>query len=405
MAELCRAALRSDPAERRTARLRAIARFESPLLARVLGSRPGAGTNDENRPAAPRHEAVLSEDRMLSRSLVLKPPLANGERGALLVQFEYNWYRLLAQIPQWKEIEGQYDILWGTSWSPTDFTLLDWVLRRAQGSVIVLPSHPSDAARLAAFDARIRCPPVLSACDWLDPACFAPKPWVQRDIDILMVANWAPFKRHFELFLALRRMPKSLRVVLIGQPEARHTAESIRELARSLGVPQEAEIHERLPVEKVHQMQCSARTALILSRREGSCVAAVEALFAGAPLGMRADAHVGALACVNERTGMRFTPGRLARELPLFLERAATFEPRRWAEEHLTHHHAMEKLNAFMKSLASERGLPWTRDLAAIRWNPYPEFLDDGAKALHAREWHALASRWPGPFGTAAHTV
>lgn len=411
MAELCRAAFHRNPSARRAARLRAIARIESPLLARTLGGRPAAGTAGGARPVSPRNEAVLAEDRALSRSLVLKPPCANGERGVLLVQFEYNWYRLLAQVAEWDEIERQYDVIWGTSWSPTDFALLDWILRRAKGPVIVLPSHQEDASRLAAFDSRIRCPDVLSACDWLDPACFAPKPRNQREIDILMVANWAPFKRHFELFLALRKMPRALRVVLIGQPEARHTEQRLRELARSLGVPQDLEIHERLPVATVHQLQCNARTALILSRREGSCVAAVEALFADAPLGMRADAHVGALAYVNEQTGMRLAPGKLARELPGFLERASSFEPRRWAESHVTFASATEKLNAFMKSLSRERGLPWTGDLAAIRWNPYPEFLHDDARAAHIREWSALASRWPGAFGLpaqsspATHTV
>lgn len=402
MAELCRAALRRDPLARRAARLRAIARIESPPFSRVLGTRPNAGTAGHARPLAPRHEAVLAEDRAISRSLVLKPSLSNGERGVLLVQFEYNWFRLLSQVGEWEEIEQRYDVIWGTSWSPTDFTLLDWILRRAKGPVIVLPSHQDDGARLAAFDARIRCPDVLSACDWLDPACFAPKPRDRREIDILMVANWAPFKRHFELFLALRQMPRALRVVLIGQPEARHTARRLRELGRSLGVPQELEIHERLPVDTVHQMQCNAKTALILSRREGSCVAAVEALFADTPLGMRADAHVGALAYVNEQTGMRFTPGKLARELPGFLERAPAFEPRRWAESHVTFALATEKLNAFVKSLSRERGLPWTRNLASIRWNPYPEFLGDDDRAVHSREWRALASRWPGPFDLGA---
>lgn len=369
---------------------------------RWLGRRPGESGEFKQFPDLPRHNRVLADSSFLTRSLVLKQALSTGERGVLLVQFEYNWFRLLAQVPRWEEIEKRYDVIWGTSWSPTDFVLLDWILQRSNGPVVVLPSHPLDAKRFSIFDPRIRCPSVLSASDWLDPTCFDPLPWYERDIDILMVANWAPFKRHHELFNALRSMPNSLRVVLVGQPEAGHTLHDIQKLAADLRVPQALEFHERLPVEEVHQLQCRAKTALILSRREGSCVAAVEALFAGAALGMRADAHVGALSYVNEHTGKRFTPGKLADELPDFLENARHLDPRRWAEDHITCHHAGKKLNDFMKNLSLERGLPWTQDLAPMRWNPYPELMSDEAKSVHEHEWASLARLFPGPFRLSA---
>ena len=390
-------------AVRRAGRLRAVSRIEWPPLIRLLGRRKSGNMGDCPPPASPKQEDLLTSSPVLTRSIVLKPPLADGERGVLLVQFEYNWYRLLAQVPEWDLIERRYDVIWGTSWSPTDYVLLDWILRRTNGPLIMLPSHPLDSRRVAALDSRIRCPDVLSACDWIDPAGFHPRPWNERDIDILMVANWAPFKRHFELFLALQRLPPTLRVALIGQPESGFTADAIRQLARTLRVPQRLDIHERLKIEAVHEMQCRSKVALILSRREGSCVAAVEALFAGAALGMRADAHVGALCHVNDSTGMRLTPGRLALELPVLLERSKHLHPRDWAEEHASCQHALFKLNQFMKSLAVERGIPWTRDLAAMRWNPYPELIDPQDQAVQDREWASLAELFPGPFGVSAN--
>jgi hypothetical protein len=397
------ACIHQDPSTRRSQRLRAIARMETRFLMQRLGSRPLETVDNNIRPSLSRHETILRESPALTRSVVLKPPLDNGERGVLLVMFEYNWFRILAQVTDWAELEQRYDVIWATSWSPTDFVLLDWILRRSKGPVVVLPSHPDDQSRFELFDSRIRCPDIQPGGDFIDPNCFKPRPWSEREIDILMVANWAPFKRHYELFLALRAMPKSLRVVLIGQPEAGFKLEDIQNLATTLRVPQSLDIRERLPLGAVHEAQCNSKTALILSRREGSCVAAVEALFAGASLGMRADAHVGALSYVNEHTGMRFRPGKLAKELPVLLEKSSSLKPHIWAERHLASYQAVTRLNAFMKNLSFERYLPWTRDLAAVRWNPYPELIDSNDEVVNAHEWEALSQLFPGPFVVAEH--
>jgi glycosyltransferase involved in cell wall biosynthesis len=347
----------------------------------------------------PRYQTHLRSQSQLTRSLLLKPPLPSGEKGVLLVQFEYNWFRLLSQIKNWKKFTERYDIIWGTSWSPTDYSLLDGLLARTEGPLFILPSNGEDRAKLKKLDTRLRVAPVLSACDWMDPASFHPKPATARQIDILMVANWAPFKRHFDLFRALSRMPRTLRVMLIGQKEGNHTRDQIRALAKAWGVPQNLEILESLPVENVHQHLADSKVSVILSRREGSCVAATESLFAGCPLGMRVDAHVGALAYVNSETGMLFGVEPLHRELALFVERAAEFRPREWALKNISCHQSLQKLNRFMQEVATARHQPWTQDLAPFCWRPYPVLGPDraGVEILDAC-WRQLATEEPVVF-------
>lgn len=399
-----------------TAQLRAVTAFqrsESPKLWKWLGkvrvNQQGANAHPTPppSPATSRYRSYLNQQSQLTRSLVLKAPGVNGERGVLLVQFEYNWYRLLNGIGDLDALARQYDILWGTSWSPTDYLLLEAILAKTTGELHVLPSHASEAVKLQAFHPRIQCPPVLSASDWVNPRFFTPKPHEERSTDVLMVANWAPFKRHFELFSALRKMPAGLRVTLIGQTEGRYTADHIRRMMRLYRVPQQVTLLESLPIDEVTRHQCDARVALILSRREGSCVAAVEALFAGAALGMRRGAHVGSVQYVNEETGALLSGNRTATDLMDLLEKSARLRPHEWAAKHISCHVSLEKLNTFLRQCASARSLPWSVDLAPFHWRPYPTYSDPVALERLQPAYDDLHRRFPEVFshdlGTTSH--
>jgi glycosyltransferase involved in cell wall biosynthesis len=392
---------------RATARTRALEAFqlaESPFLWKLWAMANKKGHDDspsaiESPAIRKRYEPALTQQTQLTRSLVLKKPGAVGEKGVLLVQFEYNWFRLLAGFDNLDALTRRYDVILGTSWSPTDYNLLEAALQKIRDPVFVLASHEDEAAKLQSFDARILCPPILSACDWVNPAFFAPKPMEQRETDILMVANWAPFKRHFELFAALAKMPRNLKVVLIGQKERGYTQEHILQMANSYRVPQRLEIHESLPIEAVTRYQCDSRVCLILSRREGSCVAATEALFAGAALGMREGAHVGALRYVNKFTGMRLSGRHMARDLMILLEHSLHLKPREWAVEHLSCDRSLQELNAFIKAETLRRGLPWTQDLAPIHWRPYPTYSSDADRERLQPAYKCLHQLNPNVFG------
>lgn len=390
-----------------TAQLRAVTAFqraESPQLWKWLGSTRETHTGTEaittppSSPSTNRYHNHLTQRSQLTRSIILKAPGDHGERGVLMVQFEYNWCRLLHGIGDLEALARRYDILWGSSWSPTDYLLLKTILSKTTGEVHVLPSHASEAAKLHAFHPRIQCPPVLSASDWVNPKFFTPKPHSERNTDLLMVANWAPFKRHYEMLWALRQMPADLRVTLIGQAEAKYTAEHIRQMMRAYRVPQQVNLLESLPIDEVTRHQCDSKVALILSRREGSCVAAVEAIFAGAALGMRCGAHVGSMQYINEETGTLFSGTQRASALMALLERSAKLRPHEWAAKNLSCHVSLGKLNTFLRERASTHNLPWTVDLAPFHWRPYPTYSDAADLNRLQPAYDELHQRLPGIF-------
>ncbi len=84
-----------------------------------------------------------------------------------------------------------------------------------QDPLFVVISNWADVDYYRYLSPWVRPIPVLTS-DFLNPDIFSPKDARERDIDIIMVAGWGRYKRHWLLFEALRNMRPDLRVVMVG---------------------------------------------------------------------------------------------------------------------------------------------------------------------------------------------
>lgn len=309
----------------------------------------------------------------LTSSLLLKAPGPNGEKGVLYVAFEYNLMRLLAHSDA-RRVLQEYIVICASSWSPTDFAMMASFAGLSDDPLFVGISNEADiqAYRIAAPVVR---PLPLLASDWIDPLFYKPKPHAEREIDFLMVANFSRFKRHWLLFRALQRMSPRVRVAILGMATPDRSAAALRAEARAFGVKQDLEIRTNLSIDDVAAYQSNARISLLLSRREGSCVATAEALFADSPVGMMRDAHIGSKSYINEATGQLLDYRDLPKQLESFLERSGTFRARPWADANITAHRSSARMNQIFKDHAAATGKPWTRDLAPMAWRYVPTYL------------------------------
>ncbi len=333
----------------------------------------------------------------VSRTVMVKAPGDNGEKGVLITYFEYNFQRLLDGIPDYREFTSKYSVIYSTSWSPTSYHLLGNLLAESTGPVFIQACNYGEIPALHGFHSRVRCLETLP-CDWLQPAFYQPRPYAERDIDLLVVSNWAPFKRHWALFNALRELPENLRVVCVGQPETGHTIEKMRAQQRLLGARQNIEFVESIPIEEVTALQCRARVCAIFSRREGCCVAATESLMAGAALALVGGACIGPLAYVNDQTGFVLDDRNLAAGLRQALAEAHDRQPREYAMSRLSCDVSARKLNELLKQEAVKEGRPWTRDIHTPCWRPYPQLVEASAKAELFPAFRELQQRYPAVF-------
>jgi glycosyltransferase involved in cell wall biosynthesis len=314
--------------------------------------------------------------RALTTSLLLKAPGPDGEKGVLYSSFEYNWMRIVANHDA-RRFFSRYLLVGASSWSPPDYASFANLAGLSTDPIFIGISNHSDIAAYRLFEPTIRAVPLM-ACDWINPERYEPKPFAQREIDILMVANWLPFKRHWLLFEALRNMNPRLRVVLIGRNGGGRTENDIRMEAKAFGVRQELELLTNVDADEVTRYQCNARIATLLSDREGSCVAVAEHLFADTPVAMMRDAHVGAKAHINMQTGSLMKRGEIAAALEELLDRPARLAPRAWASKHITCQQSSQRLNTQLREYCIRAGSPWTKDIRPLEWRYVPTYLNPG---------------------------
>ncbi len=348
---------------------------------------------------SPRYQSQYKHRMTLGRSIILKAPSTNGEKGALLMTFEYNWARLFLGLDPtglaW--VNEHFNLILSTSWSPTDYSMLALAVSCIPERLFVQSCNYDECAAIEAMHPRLRCLKTLP-CDWIDPSGFQGKPFKDRSIDLLMVANFGEFKRHWEFFQMLTKMPTNLKVVLIGQRSGKRNKEFIERMAREHGVKQQLMVYESLDIEEVLAMQCDSKVSIIMTRREGCCVAAVESMMAGCALAMRDDAHVGPKAYINAHTGRLLRPDHLVEDLLCLLKEADKLDPRGWCLTHACHSRSQKLLNEQLRSHEIEEGRQWTSGIILPRWYPHPTFARPEEQQAMKPIYDELHARFPNVF-------
>jgi len=339
----------------------------------------------------------ISQNGPLDRTVIVKAPGSGGERGVIVSFPEPNWLRLVLDSKAAEYIGKRYSLILTAGWSPLDYSLLEAVLRRITGTIFIQACNRSELNKIHAFSSRLVCLPTLG-CDWINPDLYSPVPRSQRPIDLTMVANWAPFKRHWHLFDALRQMPPGLRVQLIGQPDAGFTVERVKQQAADYGLRQQIEFFDRLLVEDVQDHLTQAKVSIILSRHEGYCGAVTESMFADTPVGLLSDAYIGSKDYINAQTGVLLPHRNLAQALMAFIARSTEFRPREWAIKNISFRASVAKLNAILREHALRENCPWSEDIAEFCWRPYPTLLKMNQRLREAAD--DLTHRFPQTFGS-----
>jgi glycosyltransferase involved in cell wall biosynthesis len=320
----------------------------------------------------------------LNATLVVKAPSNDGEKGVIYSSFEYNWVRLLHRPPA-GVLLGKYYLVGASSWSPADYGLFAWLAGLSKDPILIGISNANDIADYAIMHPVIEPSPIM-ACDWIEPRFYSPRRHNERRFDIIMVADWALYKRHWLLFDALRKMDHKLHIALVGRPSDGRTEREIRRELRLFGVRQDVQLFNDIPIQEVTRLQCDAKVSVLMSRREGSCVAVVESLFADTPVAMMRYAHVGSKVYINEATGMLMSPRRIDRQLSQLLEMSSELHPRDWMLANgPTCHRSLQRLEQHLASIAQASGRPWTRPLVPFCWRPLPRYLrEEDARAMEA---------------------
>lgn len=242
-----------------------------------------------------------SQALSLRYTAIIKPYVSPAEKGVLLVSFE-NQLRSILDSGLCGAILERYHIIFIPSWtglySPELFRLASFA---GTEPVFVMPVHSHERALVENLGDN--CHPLpFNAASWVNASFFDGAP-LERDIDCLMVANFAGFKRHWLLFKALSGLPKNITATCVGVPLGSRTADSIRVEAREYGVEDRVTVVEDPSQEELRCYFRRAKMFCAMSFREGSFISVAESLMAGTPVLMFRNAHIGTKSLINENTG------------------------------------------------------------------------------------------------------
>jgi glycosyltransferase involved in cell wall biosynthesis len=311
--------------------------------------------------------------RRIEKAVVLKPCIGPKEKGVVFISFEDQWARLL-----WNcnliGFDQSYTLVLSPTWSPPH-SLVNYLFPVVYpGPIFSLISNTNDLKVLPRLSKRYMMIP-LFASSWVNPDLYKPVPFEKKDLDILMLANFGKYKRHFLLFKALLDMPPSVRVLLIGQENGDRNGHTIMSEARAYGVQDRFELLVNAPDHTVLDAICRAKTTVVLSHREGSCVAVVESMFANTPVGIFEDAEIGSRVYINESTGRFLQSRELGKQLMDFITSAHKYSPRAFVEGNISCFQSTKTLNDMLKAHAFATSQKWTQDIAPHHWRPDPQLV------------------------------
>jgi len=310
--------------------------------------------------------------------IVLKAPRQH-EKGVLLLKYTAKFDRFVALFDL-ERVMSDYSIVLEPCWAGyCDTSIL--MFRSLNNEVVVQCPDRSDFDFISGLGGNF-IPVPLGASDWVDPDLFSSDDsGADKDYDLIMVANWGRHKNHRRLFQALpdvRRRPLS--VLLIGYDWAGRTDKDIiAEMSRYDLAGVRVDVKKNLPPQQVAAHLRKSRAFVLLSEKEGSNKAVVEALFCNVPIIVYEGFIGGAVSKVNPDTGALTSFARLAETIDRVLENAATFTPRTWAMQHTGSRNSTIVMNECLRRNALSNGRPWTADIVEKVNRPNLAYRDPAA--------------------------
>lgn len=307
--------------------------------------------------------------------LVLKAPLEN-EKGVLVLEYTEK-FDLFVALFDFQRITRDYYIVLEPCWAGyCDPSILMFLSNHP--SIIVECPEESDYDFISSLKSNL-IPIKLGSSDWIDADLFMPRQAEKKkEFDLVMVANWGRHKNHRYLFRALSRLKhRTISVLLVGMDWAGRTEHDIRtEMAQYDLRHVHMEIKKGIPAREVAECLENSKVFLLLSEKEGSNRAIVEALFCDVPAILYENFIGGAKGKINEQTGVLSSFEDLHEKIDYMLDKYWQCSPRAWALKHTGSKNATRQLNNELKAIAEAKGEKWTVDIVEKVNNPNFSYKD-----------------------------
>ncbi|AEE24152.1 glycosyl transferase group 1 [Glaciecola sp. 4H-3-7+YE-5] len=293
---------------------------------------------------------------------VLKNPTEN-EKGALIINYSY-YFPLFLRFFDIEKIAKYFNVILEPSWAGyceeniLAFTLVD-------APIFLQVYEKRDKRFIDKLQSNII--PIEVGPSWfINHKNFVPPVKGNRDIDVLMVAAWANFKRHGAFFKAIKPLVESrpdLAITLVGYP-VDMDKEQILELAALNDIEKNIEIFEWITPQEVSALQKRAKLNVLWSKFEGNNRAIIEGMFCGTPVIMRKGHNYGEqYDFINSLTGYFADEINFKETYEKVIARYDEMDPNSYVMQNRNCIVGTEKMSEAIASYEKEQGRQWTKGL------------------------------------------
>lgn len=298
------------------------------------------------------------------RTIVLKSPYVGKdhiEKGVLVITFTQTCDFFYNYVDCSRLLKYFYVVLEPSYAGYCDPSILFWK-RYSSYPVVVQATEQKDFSFLQSLKSNL-IPVPFGASDWVDFRIFKPIAGIKKEYEAIYVTGYTPIKRHHLLFRAIKQInDPNYRVALVFGRNGDAKAQ-IEQLINYYSIRHNLAIYESLPQSQLNEILNMSKVNMLLSMKEGSNRSIFEAFFANVPgivlknnIGLNKD-------YINAMTGRLTGEEELSFTLLHFKTNWHEYQPREWALANISPLVTTDKLTKCLKTLAQERGEPWTRDL------------------------------------------
>ena len=311
------------------------------------------------------------------RLLILSPPL-DDQKGVIIVKFS-DYFKYVRKIFDMKKLSQDYVLI--AEPSSIGFFDLDLLcLINENMTVIVETQEPVDQKFIKNLNVNLFTTDIGANC-WVDNRVFFPIKTVKKKFDVIMVSIFADVKRHYHLFESLKKCKDKLKVALVGVSWPK-SMEEIANEARYYGVRDQITFFEGVSQEKINLLLNESKCFLLLSKKEGSNKAGIEALFSNIPAFYIKGYNYGhQYSFINSTTGGFIEPNKLTYFLDNLDELIDNniFSPHEWVSNHQTPVTSADIIIKLLKEIEINKSIKINKELLIKINNPDLDYFDNKA--------------------------
>lgn len=314
-----------------------------------------------------------------------------SELGVLAIKFTENFKYFMA-IFDIKKLSRDYIVLFEPSFSGYFDEDILCLMGLSVPAIIESPEK-IDYEFIRSLNVNL-IPTELGASSWVDNRVFHEEQNVEKIYDVIMVALWADFKRHYHLFEALSKCKNKnkIRVALVGAPWP-NSMQDIKYQAEYYDVLDNIDFYERLTQKDINSLLNKSKTAILLSKKEGINKSIIESMHANVPTFVLEGFNYGyKYPYINEHTGGFIEKSGLTEFLDnidkMLMENSYT--PRKWISAHMSAEHSTSILKKVLEDVEQRYEIKINKNIVHKINNPDFDYRDKNDRELFRSDYEQL---------------